>query len=86
MDDPGHQGLLIRMDNRVADDLITWVDSELSAAGNNAQEVWKRHKDAGFVRTEKNGMILYLTIAFGKDPDAFHQIEVMSVRLCPFRV
>jgi hypothetical protein len=71
-------GLIDQNGNRVADDLITWVDSELSAAGNNAQEVWKRHKDAGFVRTEKNGMILYLTIAFGKDPDAFHQIEVMS--------
>lgn len=71
-------GLVDRDGNGVTDNLMTWIDQELLAAGNDAREVWRRHKDAGLVKTEWKGERIYITVPFGKDPDAFQQIEILA--------
>jgi hypothetical protein len=71
-------GLIDGDGNRITDDLYAWIDQELLAANNNAREVWRRHKDAGLVKTEWRGEQIYITVPFGKDPDAFQQIEILA--------
>lgn len=70
-------GIIDREGNRVAESLVAWIDQELAAAGGDAREVWRRHKDSGLVRTEYQGSMLYFTAPYGTDPDAFYQIEVL---------
>ena len=70
-------GLIDRDGNKVTDNLVTWINQELLAAGNDAREVWRRHKDSGLVKTEWTGERVYITVPFGKDPDAFQQIEIL---------
>ncbi|ANA41795.1 hypothetical protein A2G06_16795 (plasmid) [Geobacter anodireducens] len=70
-------GIIDREGARVADSLVVWIDQELAAAGGDAREVWRRHKDSGLVRTEWSGSVIYLASPYGSDPDAFFQLEVM---------
>jgi hypothetical protein len=69
-------GIVDREGNRITHDIVGWIDQELDAAGGDAQEVWRRHKDSGLVRAEREGSVLYLTSPYGTEPDAFYQISV----------
>lgn len=71
-------GILDKSGNRVTTKLGTWVDQELAAADGSAREVWHRHKDAGLVRTEREGVSLKLTAPYGAGPDAFYQLNLLA--------
>jgi len=69
-------GIIDRDGNRIADSLVRWVDQEIDAAGGSVQDVWRRHKDSGLIRTEYTGDALLISVPFGAEPDAFYQIEI----------
>ena len=68
--------IIDRAGQRVAGQLSEWTDRELASANGSAREVWRRHKDAGMIRTEWTGSKLYLAVPFGSASDAFQQIEI----------
>ncbi|MDA8417113.1 MAG: hypothetical protein M0Z78_08695 [Betaproteobacteria bacterium] len=70
-------GVIDSTGNRVTDKLGQWIDQEIAAAGGTAQEVWRRHKEAGLIRTERVGSCLYLVAPYGPDPDQFYQLEIL---------
>ena len=69
-------GIIDSAGNRISDDLAKWVDQEIELAGGDARAVWEKHKNSGFIRSERIGGVLYLTAPYGVDPDAFWQLEI----------
>jgi len=69
-------GIIDRDGNRIADSLVRWVDQEIDASGGSVQDVWRRHKDSGLIRTEYTGDALIIVVPFGSEPDAFYQIVI----------
>lgn len=70
-------GIIDDTGNRISDNLEKWVDQELSLTNNDARAVWEKYKNSGLIRTEQKGSSLFLTAAFGSDPDQFYQLEIM---------
>lgn len=70
-------GIIDRAGNRVTNTLGEWVDQELAAAGGNAREVWRRHKNSGLIKSGRVGSMLYLSAPYGAESDAFYQIEIL---------
>lgn len=69
-------GLVDQGGQRHAESYKDWMRAEFEAAGENAQKVWEKHKDAGLIFTEWRGHTLYITIPFGPAPEDFYQLEV----------
>ena len=65
---------------RIADSYESWMENAYDAAGRNVKTVWERHKDFGYLATEFQRELLYITMPFGAAADAFIQIEVCASR------
>ena len=70
-------GIVDQAGVRVTDKLGKWIDQELAAAGGDAGKVWEKYKHSGLKRTERVGSCMYLTAAFGTDPDAFYELKIL---------
>lgn len=70
-------GIIDKAGNRVTDRIGLWVDQQLAENADSAQAVWKKYKDAGLIRTERVGSVLYLIAPYGPDQDQFYQLEVL---------
>lgn len=61
----------------ITDNLGQWITQELELTGGSAEEVWRKYKDRGLVRTERVGSCLYLVASYGPDQDQFYQLEIL---------
>lgn len=71
-------GLVDSNGTRITDNLVSWIDQELCAAGHDARAVWQRHNAAGLIRTAWQGERLVFTVPFGQEPEAFQQIDIFA--------
>lgn len=69
-------GIIDAVGNRVTNNIHAWVDQELEKTGNSVENVWKKYKDAGLMRTEWSGSALYLSSPYGAEADAYFQMEI----------
>lgn len=70
--------ILDRNGERIADNLVVWVDQQLAENNNDARKVWQKHRDSGLIKTEWGGPCLHLTAPYAAAPDAFYQVEVVA--------
>ena len=60
-------GIIDDTGTRITDNLGAWISQELAPANNDVTAVWEKYKDKGIVRTEREGISLFLTVPFGPD-------------------
>ncbi|MDR6412299.1 hypothetical protein ACOCG7_33930 (plasmid) [Paraburkholderia sp. DD10] len=60
----------------VAADYHAWIDAQLAAHGGSAREVWRAHKDAGYLLVEIQPVLHYFVHDRDGDQDNFTQFAV----------
>jgi hypothetical protein len=73
-------GLIAADGERLADNLETWVKSELRACGDDIIELVEQHAEAGLRVTRHSGRTHYLVAAYGPMPADFLQLEVEELQ------
>lgn len=70
-------GVVDRYGNRVADNLLTWIEQE---GDDDLLDLFVRHEDDGLLATKLCGITHYLVAKTGDKPWEFVQIEVNELR------
>ncbi len=65
---------------RIADNVETWVKSELESCGGEIAELVERHVDSGLLVTRHTGRTHYFVAAYGAAPADFLQLEVEELQ------
>ena len=66
--------------NRVTDHFRQWIEGEYHAAGDNANAVYEKHKDAHLRIVEVKGDDAIIVMPFNSQPDGYLQIEIEATQ------
>jgi hypothetical protein len=74
-------GGVVRADGeRLDDDLLSWLETEMADCDEDFELFLDRHADAGLIATRHEGHSHYFVLALGPDPAAFQQLEIEELR------